>query len=203
MESKLMFDGKLRVFENGQVNRVDKDGFETKAHILLIGGRGGEYAAVSCNGKIHYVHRLVAEAFVEPYEGEVVNHKDGCKMNNKVNNLEWCSYSENMKHAHDFHLVNKYRGEHYCIVCDAPITDRRNEKHGNLCGRCERLVAAEAVKKVKRMRLDAISEDLEHASRQRKAEVFRDLHEHGFTMREIGGLCGISHERVRQIMEVG
>ena len=58
------------------------------------------------------IHRLVAEAFLgEPsqelkdsvkylkYKSVPVNHKDGNKSNNDVNNLEWTTYSGNMKHA--------------------------------------------------------------------------------------------------------
>jgi hypothetical protein len=45
------------------------------------------------------VHTLVAEAFVEPLEGETVNHIDGVKTNNAASNLEWATYTENHNHA--------------------------------------------------------------------------------------------------------
>lgn len=46
------------------------------------------------------IHILVAKAFIpNPYGKPCVNHKDGNKLNNHVDNLEWCSYSENMYHS--------------------------------------------------------------------------------------------------------
>jgi hypothetical protein len=49
-----------------------------------------------------YIHRLVAESFIEnPNNFKVVNHIDGNKENNSIKNLEWCSYSANNQHAYD------------------------------------------------------------------------------------------------------
>lgn len=70
--------------------------------------KGGERKAI-------FVHRLVASVFIENPENKVcVNHIDGDKQNNCVENLEWCTYSENMQHAFDTGLKRcKYGKEHH------------------------------------------------------------------------------------------
>lgn len=52
------------------------------------------------------IHRLVAETFVDGYfEGAVVNHKDGNKLNNFANNLEWTTVKLNTQHAFETGLA--------------------------------------------------------------------------------------------------
>ena len=59
--------------------------------------------------KRFFVHRLVAYHFVDGYREElVVNHKDGNKQNNKAENLEWVSRSENDLHAFKLGLRKVY-----------------------------------------------------------------------------------------------
>lgn len=57
------------------------------------------------------VHRLVADAFVEnPDDKDEINHKDGNKENNRSENLEWVTRSENEQHAYDNNLIKVLKG---------------------------------------------------------------------------------------------
>jgi hypothetical protein len=58
------------------------------------------------------IHELVATAFLaaRPQNARTVNHKDGNKLNNRPENLEWASYQENNRHARKL-LLNKQHGE--------------------------------------------------------------------------------------------
>lgn len=67
-----------------------------------IGENGYEIVYLRKNGKSirFYVHRLVAEAFIEnPNSLEFVNHINGVKFDNRADNLEWCSRAQNGLHA--------------------------------------------------------------------------------------------------------
>jgi len=64
------------------------------------------------NNKRYYktAHRLVAETFICKQVGkEQVNHKNGVKSDNRVENLEWCNASENQTHAIKNGLVKTSR----------------------------------------------------------------------------------------------
>lgn len=62
--------------------------------------------SVDSKVKTLYFHRAVATAFIpNPENKKEVNHIDGDKLNNKVNNLEWATRSENAQHAYDTGLM--------------------------------------------------------------------------------------------------
>ena len=55
-----------------------------------------------------YVNRLVWKAFL-PNQKETINHKDWDKINNKLTNLEWCTYSENLVHSYKMWRKNNVK----------------------------------------------------------------------------------------------
>ncbi|WP_172188879.1 NUMOD4 domain-containing protein [Lentilactobacillus kribbianus] len=76
---------------------------------LLIPGNNGKgylYVHGDNQNRLGYVHRLVAEAFIENPKGlKEINHKDGDKSNNKSENLEWTDRKGNITHAYKKGLI--------------------------------------------------------------------------------------------------
>jgi hypothetical protein len=75
-----------------------------KSNILMKPAlvRGYHQIGLRKDGRYHllYVHRLVAMAFIHnPENKPFINHKNGLKTDNRVKNLEWCTRSENTRHA--------------------------------------------------------------------------------------------------------
>ena len=94
------YEGLYEVSNFGRVKSIPRNGTVKYARILkpVTNRYGYSYVILCKNGKVKsfLVHRLVAEAFIQNNDNlPCVNHKDECKTNNNVENLEWCSEKYN------------------------------------------------------------------------------------------------------------
>lgn len=82
------------------------------------------------------VHRLVAEAFIEPIKGfNFVNHKDGNKLNNNIDNLEWATPLTNSQHASKNNLLS--------VGIDRKNSKLNNEKVLFILNNCDSISPAQ------------------------------------------------------------
>lgn len=96
------YEGLYQVSNKGEVKRIGKNKNLYKSLRTYYGVK------LSKNNKKKYfnIHRLVAETFIpNPKKMLQINHKDGNKLNNNVNNLEWVTPSDNTKHAYKLKLL--------------------------------------------------------------------------------------------------
>ena len=108
----------IKDFENYSVSNFGniKNNITGKVLKLRINKTGHLTVNVKPNGryeksKTFKLHREIAIAFIpNPNNLPIINHKDGNKLNNDINNLEWSSVSYNMKHAYDNNLRQRTRG---------------------------------------------------------------------------------------------
>lgn len=115
------YEGIYQISNLGNIKSLDREVICKNGTVLYVKGkfknkinhnRGYLMVALYKNNKSKnlYIHRLVAEAFIPNNDNKkTVNHIDGNKHNNNVENLEWATYTENNHHAFKTGL-NKLNG---------------------------------------------------------------------------------------------
>ena len=144
---------------------------------------GYEIIGLHINGKKYNrrVHRLVLQTFepIPNYESMTVNHKDGDKLNNELDNLEWMTQKENINHAWEtglfdsIDLLEEIECEHCGVIFKKP---KRDSKY------CSNKCNGLANRKV-----------LERPS---KTELYELLKNNSFT--KVGKMFGVSDNGIRK-----
>lgn len=112
-----LFEEKFLVFPTGEI--FNCYGKKIIGHINRDG-----YLVGTLNNKFYQFHRVVAICFLPKINGkEFVNHKDGNKSNNNVNNLEWCTRSENTLHSFRNYLQDNITNQYgnFSVISEKDI----------------------------------------------------------------------------------
>ena len=133
-----------KISNKGRIKYQIRKGKEPYKYKISIGGKTScgylDFSLRLNNKKIRItIHRLVAIEFIpNPNKYTIVNHKDGNKQNNNVENLEWCSSSQNIQHGYDNDLISGKR-KIYALNKKNEILRQFNSvkeaaEHYNICG---------------------------------------------------------------------
>ena len=148
------YEGQYAITEDGQVWSYksgkflsfvkDKDGYYK---VWLYDGNGQK--------RDYRVHRLVAEAYLpNPNEWPSINHKDECRTNNSVDNLEWCSVEYN----------DNYGARNYHISVSKGYVVGQYDMSGNLVATYHSMMEAERQTGIRNSNISQCTRGLRHTA---------------------------------------
>lgn len=92
--------GRVRMYKIRTAHTDKKGELLIRDKAIHLNNKGYKYVTLDKNKKF-LIHRLLAIAFIPNLENKPnINHIDGNRLNNSLDNLEWCTQQENMMHAH-------------------------------------------------------------------------------------------------------
>lgn len=128
------FEGKYKVSRNGDI-------FSIKSNKILKPILSNGYLKIMLGRKMYRIHRLVAFAYIpNPQNYTCINHKNGDKKDNRVENLEWCNHTMNLIHAYRNGL-NKNERPVERLLNDKVMASYRSAKEAEKDGFQCRLIA--------------------------------------------------------------
>ena len=120
------FEGFIEISKCGKIKTLKRNGTPEKMMTPRVGTNGYLKVVFRINGKQYTknIHRLLALNFLKNTENlPCVNHIDGCKTNNSLGNLEWCTYSRNVKHSYDIGLSKPNTGARSTGLKESDVLD--------------------------------------------------------------------------------
>lgn len=137
------YEGYYQVSNLGRVRALPRKGSGHSSDIRMLSlveslGYNIVHLRKDGKGKVVKVHRIVAEAFLPNFNDyKCVNHKDKNKLNNRPENLEWCSFAYNINYEH-----RDTKGKTFRVI-------QQIDRRGNIVGEFSSIVEASKITGVK------------------------------------------------------
>jgi hypothetical protein len=186
-------------------NEQNKNYSNMKMHIYPQSSNRGKdrlkntdnkYLHVHINKKCHYVHRLVALAFIpNPLNKEQINHKNGFKNDNRSENLEWCTNKENLNHKILNNLCSRAFKINDIQVAEMVKMRKNNisiDKIGEMYG-----ITGETVR-LRTLKSGLFSKRMDPRATEKEIKLMQTMRQQGKTLKEIVKIVGFTESCVSQ-----